>query len=389
MRSCSPYVSCNQRLGQHENRAESKSRFILRLSILKWAGPLSWNRLPEEASEATGGAVDAKVRAVPPYWLRASEVVLGLSSVVLSIVILANLSFQTSQLVLLLSVALLFSAVRMVAAGEVRRRLASLEGFGLVGGGLLAAAVVLVVIFFPDLSFETLVFLFAITLIIQGLGRVVHSAGRSHPLWLRGSALATGLVTIALAVGAVLVPDIAALTLVPLMAIIVLANGLETIVWGLRPTDPRQLTLLKLILFSAFYGLILINWVDLYGTSAPAYHIWLVMTYMAPFGVLIVFQGLKDWQLALSLGLLVSLMNDVGYFFVGDLLFGFHRALVPWVEGQLGFQGTQLLFTFQGGFFTIPVTSILMGFTIYARMAVVALILYSWWRQPSRIREVV
>jgi len=157
------------------------------------------------------------------------------------------------------------------------------------------------------------------------------------------------------------------------------------VVWGLRPTDPRQLTLLKLVLFSAFYGLVLVNWIDLFATSAPAYHVWLILTYMAPFGVLVVFQGLKDWQLAVSLGLLVSLMNDVGYFFIGDLLFGFHRALVPWIEGQLGFRGTEVLFTFQGGAFNFPVTSVLMGVSIYARAAVVALILYSWWRQPSRI----
>ena len=310
---------------------------------------------------------------------------LGLASVVIAVVILADLSYQTSELVLLLSVALLFSAARMVAAGEVRRRLGSVEGLGFVGGGLAAAAIVLVVIAFPGLSFVTLVFLFSIILTIQGLERIVHATGRGHPRWLRGSALATGLVTVGLAVGAALVPNLAALTLVPLLAVVVLVNGVEMTVSGLRPTDPRQLTLLKLILFSAFYGLILINWVDLYGTSAPAYHIWLVLTYMAPFGVLIVFQGFKDWQLALSLGLLVSLMNDVGYFFVGDLLFGFHEALLPWVEGQLGFQGTRLLFEFEGGFFTIPVTSILMGITIYSRVAIVALVLYHWWRRPSRI----
>jgi hypothetical protein len=197
----------------------------------------------------------------------------------------------------------------------------------------------------------------------------------------------TGVLTITLAAFAVLTPDIATLTLVPLLAVIVLVNGIEMIVWGLRPTDPRQLTLLKLVLFSAFYGLILINWLDLYGTSAPAYHIWLVLTYMAPFGVLIVFQGLKDWQLALSLGLLVSLMNDVGYFFIGDLLFGFHKAILPWIEGQLGFFGNQLLFEFQGGIFTIPVTSILMGFTIYGRIAVVSLVLYHWWRNPSKFEQ--
>lgn len=321
----------------------------------------------------------------PPRWFRVLEVVLGLSSVVVSVVVLANLSYQTTELVLLLAVALLFTAVRMVAHGGIRRRVIRLEALGIVGGGAIAVIAVAVVIFLPYLGFETLVFLLAISLSIQGLARVLHATRRGRPRWLRGSAMATGLVTLALAGVAVLVPGLAALTLVPLLAVIVLVNGVEMIVFGLNPRDTRQLTLLKLILFSAFYGLVLINWVDLYGTAAPAYHVWLVLTYMAPFGVLIVFQGFKDWQLALSLGLLVSLMNDVGYYFVGDLLFGFHQPLLPWVSGQLGFQGGTLLFNFQGGFFTIPVTSALMGLSIYARIVVVALVLHHWWRRPSRL----
>ncbi|HLQ06692.1 MAG TPA: hypothetical protein VK126_02950 [Nitrososphaerales archaeon] len=321
----------------------------------------------------------------PPRWFRALEVVLGLASVVVSVVILANLNYQTEDLVVLLSVALLFSAIRTMVAGGLRKRLASFERLGLLGVGLLAALVLLIVIFLPGLSYQTLVFLFAISLTAQGLGRIIPSTRRIEPRWLRGSAIATGALAIALAAVAVLVPNIAALTLVPLLSVVVLVSGIEMIAWGLRPTDPRQLTLLKLILFSAFYGLVLVNWIDLFATSAPAYHIWLILTYMAPFGVLIVFQGLKDWQLALSLGLLVSLMNDVGYYFVGDLLFGFNQALVPWVEGQLGFFGSQLLFTFQGGAFTIPVTSTLMGISIYARIVVVAVILYHWWRQPSKL----
>ncbi|MDA4119215.1 MAG: DUF308 domain-containing protein [Thaumarchaeota archaeon] len=321
----------------------------------------------------------------PPNWFRAFEVVLGLASVVVSVVILANPNYQTEDLVLLLSAALLFSTVRTIVSGGLRRRLASFERLGLIGVGLLATLILLLVILLPGLSYQTLVFLFAISLTAQGLGRIIPSTRRIEPRWLRGSAFATGALAIALAAVALVVPNIAALTLVPLFSVVVLVSGIEMIVWGMRPTNPRQLTLLKLILFSAFYGLVLINWIDLFATSAPAYHIWLVLTYMAPFGVLIVFQGRRDWQLAFSLGLLVSLMNDVGYYFIGDLLFGFHKDLVPWVEGQLGFLGSQLLFTFQGGLFTIPVTSTLMGISIYARIAVVSVILYHWWRQPSKL----
>jgi hypothetical protein len=154
---------------------------------------------------------------------------------------------------------------------------------------------------------------------------------------------------------------------------------------SLRHTDRKHLVLLKLIIFAVVYGFVNINWIDLFATSAPYYHIWLILAYFAPFGVVILFQGLKDWQLALSLALLVSLMNDLGYFFTGDLIFGFHRDLVQWLGGQLGFQGNTVLFTFQGGELTFPVTSYLMGFSIYARIAVVSVILYHWWKWPRLV----
>ncbi|HEV2450162.1 MAG TPA: hypothetical protein VGU43_07140, partial [Thermoplasmata archaeon] len=73
------------------------------------------------------------------------------------------------------------------------------------------------------------------------------------------------------------------------------------------------------------------------------------------------------------------------YFFVGNLLFGFHVALGPWLAGQLGFQGTTIVTTFEGGSFVIPVSSFLMGFSIYARAVLVGLGLYYWWSHPSRI----
>ena len=270
-------------------------------------------------------------------------------------------------------------------AGSIRQRLMSFEALGLAGGGVLILVLVVVVVAFPSESLLTLVFLLAAGLTIQGLGRILHARGIGPQKWIRNSALATGAVTVAFAGVVILVQGVALLTLVAVLAVVVLVNGIEGIVTGLGPTDPRQLTLLKLILFSTFYGSILVNWIDLFATSAPAYHIWLVLTYMAPFGVLIVFQGFKDWQLAVSLGLLVSLTNDVGYYFVGDLLFGFHVPLVPWIEGQLGFQGSTLLFTFQGGAFNIPVTSTLMGLSIYVRIAIVALVLYHWWKHPAKL----
>ncbi len=331
------------------------------------------------------GAEEPKApEAYPPYWLRVAEVIFGLLSVAIAVVVLANPAAGAQDMVLLLAFALNFSAVRMIAAGSIRERLKSIEGIGLAAGGLLALTLVVAVVFLPGLSLRTLILLLAWSLTIQGLGRILQSAGRGLPRWLRGSSLATGLVMIALAAVVEVVQGVALATLAVLLAVTVLVNGVEAVVSGLRPTNSKQLTLLKLILFSAFYGLVLINWIDLYGSQAPGYHVWVIMIMMAPFGVVLVFQGFRDWQLAFSLGLLVSLMNDLGYYFVGDLLFNFNVSLLPWLGNQLGFRGDLVLFTFQGGFFSFPVTSILMGASIYARVAVVAAVLYQWWKTPAR-----
>ena len=331
-------------------------------------------------------AYELKPEGYAPSWYRILEVFIGLASVVVAVDALGNPQIGISGLVLLLSLSVAFSGIRMIATGSIKKRIMSVQGIGLAGGGILILLLVVLEVAFPGLSLQTGVSLLAASMTVQGLGRVLHAYGKGHLAWIRNSAVATGAVTVAGAGVVLLVQGVALATLVALLAVVTLINGIESIVSGLRPTDRRQLTLLKLVLFSAFYGLILINWEDLYGTAAPAYHVWLILTYMAPFGVLIVFQGFEDWQLAVSLGLLVSLMNDVGYYFIGDLLFGFHTALLPWIAGQLGFLGNQLLFEFKGGFFTIPVTSILMGLTIYGRIAVVSVVLYHWWKHPSKIK---
>jgi uncharacterized membrane protein HdeD (DUF308 family) len=328
----------------------------------------------------------ADSRGYAPVWYRTAEVFFGLASVAVGVVVLANPSYGVQGLALLLALSLVFSAFRMIATGTVARRLAVFEALGLVGGGLLSIFIVVSVFLFPGLSLKTVVFLLAVGLTVQGLGRIAHAAGRGPPRWVRGSAFTVGVVSVLIAGVVLVVQGVALFTLVALLSVVVVFNGIEGVVTGLRPNNRRQLTLMKLILFSLFYGLVLINWIDLFATSAPAYHLWLVMTYMAPFGVLIVFQGLKDWQLAVSLGLLVSLTNDVGYYFMGDLLFGFHQNLAPWLAGQLGFHGSQVLFYFQGGAFTMPVTSVLMGVSIYARVAVVSLVLYHWWTSPYRVK---
>jgi hypothetical protein len=328
---------------------------------------------------------------------RAAQVFLGLFSVGFAVVVLATLEFSINGLLLLLGeTVVLISAQTLLAGGRVVtenwlhlkapqgwRRF--LGGWGLVGAGLVGFVLTVFAVLDPNLATDAAVFVLASVLVLLGLGRMFQAVRLTTPIWLRGSLLSTGALIVLFVVVAVSFQGLALASFAILVGIILLVTGVETVVTGLHPTDPRQFVLLKLILFSAFYGLIMINWIDLYGKSVPAYGVWLILTYMAPFGVLLVFEGWKSWPLAASLGLMVSLMNDVGYYFVGNLLFGFHQNLGPWIAGQLGFLGTQVVTYFDGGSFTITVTSWMMGLTIYCRAAVVAIILLYWWRHPGEI----
>ncbi len=317
-----------------------------------------------------------------PGWLRALEIVLGVLSIIIALDVVLNHQYTNRTVPTLLVLAVLLNSVRIASAGGMKQLRVFQRSLSLLLG-VTAAVVVAAVILLPGLSFESLTLLLATGLAIQGLGRLSNATHLGRPRWLRASALTVGLTTLALASIIVAVPRLTTITLVAILALTISVNGIESIVAGIQPSTKKQLTLVKLVVFALFYGFVDVNWVDLYYNRVPAYHIWLILTYMAPFMVLLVFQGLKDWQLALSLGILVSLVNDLGYYVSGDLLFRFHEKLVPWLSGQLGFQGGKFLFTFQGGLFTIRVTSYLMGASVYARIAVVVVILYYWWRRSA------
>jgi len=142
-----------------------------------------------------------------------------------------------------------------------------------------------------------------------------------------------------------------------------------------------HLTLLKLFAFSIVYGLFFINWIDLFNVTIPAYHIWFLSMLFMPFFISVIFYGKRDIELFVALGLMSSLMNDVFYFAIGDALFSFHVALIPWWANQFGLNGWNPCFVFQGGFFHFTVVSWMMGSSIYARIVVVGVILRQYWKK--------
>ena len=77
------------------------------------------------------------------------------------------------------------------------------------------------------------------------------------------------------------------------------------------------------LLFSVFYGLIFLNYIDIItpGGVYGGYHLWLSVMYFFPF-VALTLSFPRNWQLTLGLGLVASLMNDVFYGLIKNFVTG-------------------------------------------------------------------
>ncbi len=129
------------------------------------------------------------------------------------------------------------------------------------------------------------------------------------------------------------------------------------------------------VLLAVLYGLVFINYIDL-ASSGPGYHAWLIMMYFFPFFSLSAMTFRKNFRLTLALGLIVSLMNDAFYFPMG-YLFGKPFDLVHYYTLWL-IPSNTVLFSLQLGAFTITVLSWMMALSIYARVALVGILLRAW-----------
>ena len=69
------------------------------------------------------------------------------------------------------------------------------------------------------------------------------------------------------------------------------------------------------------------------------------------------------------------------YYPAGMLLFGRRYDLLEFYKFQLGLKGFVVRWFFNGGFFTFPVSSIVMGLSIYVRVVAAAFFCWKWWRE--------
>jgi len=138
------------------------------------------------------------------------------------------------------------------------------------------------------------------------------------------------------------------------------------------------------LLFSVLYGLVFVNFIDniITGSSFYGYHLWLAIMYFFPF-IILTLTYPKNWQLTLGLGLLASLMNDVFYGVIRNLM-GFPLDL-NWYFNQWLIPGNGTLFNLNLGFTVITIYSWMMAISIYARIIIITLLLAAW-RTKTKIK---
>jgi hypothetical protein len=140
--------------------------------------------------------------------------------------------------------------------------------------------------------------------------------------------------------------------------------------------------LTKLFSYSFIYGTIFVNWIDLFVGSnrVPGYHLWLTFIYFAPFIIVLLLYGWRDWELTLGFGLFTSLMNDLLYYIIGRYVFYIPIDIYEWYRCQLlPVCDKPIYFDFL--FFKVKPYPYLMPLSIYARIVIVYLLLLKWWRE--------
>jgi uncharacterized membrane protein HdeD (DUF308 family) len=167
-----------------------------------------------------------------PGWLRAFEVVTGLLSLVLGILVLVFPGWGVSTLVVLLSLGLISAGVRSISLVGYSDLSGSLRAVSVIAG-IISLIVALLVLIFPGYGVLTLIFFVSSGLLLYGVGRVFLAYKLPGTVgWLRGMIAAVGVVDIILSVLVLVLPGLALLTLTVILALGLIVSGVEMVISG-------------------------------------------------------------------------------------------------------------------------------------------------------------
>lgn len=188
-------------------------------------------------------APTASAPVIQPTWHRVLEVISGILAIAISAAALIDPVLGAGLLVFLFAFALLWLGLWRLTRGIDRKDRPRWHRVldGVFGG--LSIVFGFVVVGLPGLGLITLVILLYIALFFLGITWFGYATqGSAEPKWYRGLAACLGVLCIVMAFVALVFPGTAILTLVLLFAVVLLLVGLGDLVSGVTGRQYRMVT---------------------------------------------------------------------------------------------------------------------------------------------------
>lgn len=167
-----------------------------------------------------------------PGWLRGFEIVTGLLSMVMGVLVFVFPDWGVSTLVILLSFGIMsagFRSISLVGYSDVSSGVRAVS----VISGVISLIVALLILVFPSFGVLTLLLFASSGLLVYGVGRVFLAYKLTGTIgWLRGMIAAVGVIDIILSIAVLVLPGLALVTLAVILAFVLLVSGAEMIVSG-------------------------------------------------------------------------------------------------------------------------------------------------------------
>jgi uncharacterized membrane protein HdeD (DUF308 family) len=169
--------------------------------------------------------------------------VLGVITIVLSAVVLANPGLDILTLILILAGALLVVGLARILVGAFGKHISNgLRSINL-GAGLLEIVITIMIMLYPQDITQTLIQLLSVALFVHGVNSaVIGGYARTLQSLLRGLLVVIGLLSIALSVTAFISIPIGFLSVVYILAIGYLLTGISEIIQGIAGTKRSRMT---------------------------------------------------------------------------------------------------------------------------------------------------
>ena len=169
-----------------------------------------------------------------PSWTRALEIVLGIVSLIAGIWVLIYPGIAVLTLILLLSIGLIFLGWRDVAIGVMGKMLPTWLRAANIILGILTFVLSVLVIVSPGLGQLTLILILYIALFVRGVAGIsMGAAAKMFSTPLRAASIAVGVLAIILAIIDLAVPTVGIATLIFLFSFALVFTGIEAIAVGI------------------------------------------------------------------------------------------------------------------------------------------------------------